>query len=276
MSDNAKRYRCNAASARNQHHQPLIPLRSETLTSYIPRMSTLGLTISGVPVLMARPARSHAHPLPVVLWCHGFRADALAHAAELERCAQAGFLAVGIDAVGHGARLDATISDRMATEGGALNVMLGQVEHTVDELPGLIEALVSGFEADAGAISLVGISMGAFLAYRAIAAGLPLRSVVALLGSPEWPTDTSAHLVPERFSAVALLSITAEHDASVPPAAVARLHAALRARSGGATHQRHEVLAGAGHLTSREEWDLAMAMTFAWLRQFGGRGDQAA
>ncbi len=78
------------------------------------------LNIAGVPVLMAAPALDGA-PFPTVLWFHGFRADALAHAGELERLASAGFLAVGIDAVGHGARRDRTISDRIVTtDGGAM------------------------------------------------------------------------------------------------------------------------------------------------------------
>ena len=65
--------------------------------------STYARTLAGVPCLIAEPAPTESSR-PVVLWCHGFRADALAHAAELELCAAAGFLAVGIDAVGHGAR----------------------------------------------------------------------------------------------------------------------------------------------------------------------------
>lgn len=229
-----------------------------------------GTTLAGVPVLLAVPALPRGPVLPTVLWCHGFRADALGHAAELERCAQAGFLAVGIDAVGHGARRDPRLVERIAEAGGALPVMLAQVEQTVGELPALLDALVLEHGADRARVSLVGISMGAFLAYRAIAAGLPWRSVVALLGSPEWPTATSAHHVPERFRKLALLSITAEHDVSVPPAAVVRLHAMLDARFGTTPSRRHDVLAGAGHLTSRLEWERAMAATMDWVTRYGG------
>jgi pimeloyl-ACP methyl ester carboxylesterase len=220
-------------------------------------------------VLLAVPAVPPARPLPTVLWCHGFRADALAHAAELECCARAGFLAVSVDAVGHGARRDATLAERIAEEGGALPVMLAQVEQTVGELPALIDMLARDHGADRSRVSLVGISMGAFLAYRAVAAGLSLRSVVALLGSPEWPTATSAHRAPERFRELALLSITAEHDVSVPPAAVARLHATLDVRFGATPSRRHDVLGGAGHLTSQREWERAMATTMTWLVQHG-------
>ncbi|WP_145979224.1 alpha/beta hydrolase family protein [Gemmatimonas phototrophica] len=232
-------------------------------------MSTRGLTVAGVPILLARPSESRGYPLPTVLWCHGFRADALAHARELERCARAGFLAIGIDAVGHGARLDAGMSARIARDGGALPLMLEQVEHTVNEVPGLLHALVSEFDASAEAMSLVGISMGAFLAYRAVGAGLPVRAVVALLGSPEWSSGTSAHLVPQCFRDVSLLSITAEHDVSVPPAAVVRLHTALDTRYGTTPSRRHDVLRGAGHLTSAVEWEQAMQATMEWLEQHG-------
>lgn len=218
---------------------------------------------------MARPPVNITTPLPTVLWFHGFRADALAHAAELEQCARAGFLAVGVDAVGHGARADAVIADRIARDGSALPLMLEQVEQTVDELPALLRALADEYHADLTAMSVVGISMGAFLVYRAIAAGIKVRSAVALLGSPEWPSPTSAHLTPERFRSVALLSVTAEHDVSVPSPAVTRFHAALIKGEGAARFHRHAVLSEAGHLLSATQWAHAMSMTHEWLAQHG-------
>lgn len=227
--------------------------------------------LAGVPTLIAEP-HPGSGPMPVVVWLHGFRADALAHAGELERCAAQGFLAVGIDAVGHGARRDPLLADRVAqAAGGALPVMLDLVEQTLAELPSLIGALGEAYTIDRQRISMVGISMGAFLAYRAVASGLPLRAVVALLGSPEWPGATSAHRSPDAFLTVALLSITAEHDMSVPPAATARLHRALRASAPSATAHpdHHYVLRGAGHLTSAEEWQRAMRVTLAWLGRMG-------
>jgi hypothetical protein len=56
-----------------------------------------------VPALVARPAAGDP-PWPAVLWFHGFTADRHASRPELEAMARAGLLAVGIDAVGHGAR----------------------------------------------------------------------------------------------------------------------------------------------------------------------------
>ena len=233
-------------------------------------MTARAIVLAGVPVLIATPDSVASPTRPAVLWMHGFRADALALAAELERCAALGFVAVGVDAVDHGARGGPQLAERLhGSANGALSVMLGIVEATVRELPALIDALVVECHVDRGRVSLVGISMGAFLAYRAMADGTPLCSVVALLGSPEWPGGTSAHHTISAFRDVALLSITAEHDVSVPAAGVQRLHARLGALSGPAPVEKHYVLRGAGHLTTAAQWAEAMTETMAWLERYG-------
>lgn len=204
-----------------------------------------------------------------MLWAHGFRADALAHAAELERVADAGFIAIGIDAVGHGARHDVQFEDRLRrSTGGALPVVLELVRQTVLELPALIDELVLHHAADRERISLVGISMGAFLGYHAIAEGVPLRAAVALLGDPIWAGDGSPHRRLDRFANVALLSITAEHDVSVPPDPAIRFHELLQQTFETPRHRHHE-LRGAGHLTSATEWAEAMDVTMGWLLRHG-------
>ncbi len=225
-------------------------------------------TIAGVPLLIAEPEAS-LHPLPVVFWCHGFRADALAHAAELERCAAQGFLAVGIDAIDHGARQSDDLAVRLeAAAGGAMSVMLDLVGRGALELPELIDALAATRPIDRTRVSLVGISMGAFLGYGAIARGVPLRSVVALLGSPEWPDVRSPHRSIDAFRDVSLLSITAEHDTHVPPGPANRFHIDLAMRYPLGRHRYHE-LRGAGHLTSGDQWREAMDETMTWLLQTG-------
>jgi uncharacterized protein len=233
-------------------------------------------TLAGVPLLIAEPER-WSGPAPLVLWHHGFQADALAHAGELERCAEAGFLAVGVDAVGHGARSDPDRAARIASApGAAMEIMLDCAELTVGELPALLRALTESYRVDGSRISMVGISMGAFLTYKAIAAGLPLRAAVALLGSPDWsPRARSPHLEPEAFRRVALLSVTAEHDVSVSPAATAALHTALMENAQPASFHPHYhfVLRGAGHLTTAEEWQRAIRVTMQWLEHWGAEAD---
>ncbi|MDZ7632202.1 MAG: alpha/beta hydrolase [Gemmatimonadaceae bacterium] len=226
-------------------------------------------TLAGVPTLIGTPP-DPAAPAPVVLWFHGYSADALAHAAELERCAAAGFLAVGIDAVGHGARRDRQLAARIAASpAGVLPVMLDLIEETVAELEAVVDALGERYPIDRQRLSAVGISMGAFLVYRAIAAGLPLRASVALLGSPEWPRPASPHHRIDAFQHVSLLSITAEFDVSVPPAPTRRFHEALRAAFPSADRHQHHALRGAGHLTNAAQWQEAMDTTLAWLQRHG-------
>lgn len=228
-------------------------------------------TLAGVPCLIAEP--SPALPWDAaVIWCHGFRADALAHAAELEMCAEAGFLAVGIDAVGHGARGDPGLPGWIASSpNGAMPVMLDLVEQTVREIPALIDALHAQYGVRRERVSMVGISMGAFLGYRSIAAGVKLRAVVALLGAPQWPGETSAHRSPAAFRNVALLSITAEHDVSVPPDAVVPFHQQLASAvpANGVRRDHHFVLRDSGHLMSADAWQRAMRVTLQWLQRMG-------
>lgn len=242
---------------------------------------TQALLLAGVPVLVAAPARiapsrvNEPHvrqSVRTVLWCHGFRADSAAHEAELARLAESGWLAVGIDAVGHGRRANGDLSDRIADE-GAKPVMLELADATVRELPELLIALDREYGADPARISIVGISMGAFLAYRAVermaALGVPLKACVALLGSPEWPGDDSPHHAVEVMRRTALLSIIAEYDERVSPEPARRLHAALTTWYGPAATHRYMELRGSGHLTNAAHWHHAMNETFEWLERWG-------
>lgn len=221
-------------------------------------------TLAGAPVVLA--AREGEPSRAAVLWYHGFGARASDNRAELARIAGAGFIVVGVDAVGHGARrlpdLDARIALPME---GARREMLALADASAHEVPALVRALVEDGIADAGRIALVGVSMGGYLAYRAVLREPALRVVVALLGSPEWPDADSPHLHPERFDDVALLAVTAGHDASVPPAAARRFHDVLRARRASEERLRYVELEGAQHLMRAEQWERLMDETVGWL-----------
>jgi pimeloyl-ACP methyl ester carboxylesterase len=111
--------------------------------------------------------------------------------------------------------------------------------------------------------------MGGFLVYRAATVLPRLRAVVALLGSPVWPGDDSPHRQPHAFHALALLSITAERDGSVPPDAARRFHHALAAAQPAPARARYLELPDAEHLMSGEQWEAAVAATLDWLRAHG-------
>ena len=153
--------------------------------------------------------------------------------------------------------------------GGALEVMLGMARETAAEVPGIVEALAADGVADARRVSMAGVSMGGFLAYMAAPLVPRLRAAVAMLGSPEWPAHDSAHLRPDAFHDVALLSITAERDVNVPPEPARRFHDALARSHPRPERARHVELPDAEHLMREEQWRAMTDSMIEWLRRHG-------
>lgn len=215
--------------------------------------------VGHVPALVALPA---AVPAPAVVWLHGLGADALANAAELERLARAGFVAVGIDAAGHGRRRAVDLDDLLdAPPAVTLLGMRALADETVSDLPDVLETIAAWPEVRGG-VALAGVSMGGIIVYRALVRGVRVRAAVALLGDPTWPREREDDVAGE-IARTPLLSVTAERDENVPPAAARRLHERL------ATHpraiHRYVELAGAPHLMGPEDWNRAMDAMVDWL-----------
>lgn len=217
--------------------------------------------VGDAPLLLATPAGG-SPPRPTVLWFHGPSVDKETHRKEMEKIVGAGFLAVGVDAAGHGERrlpdLDARID---VSREETIRCMVGLVEETAREVPGLVRALVEEGLADADRVALVGISMGGYVVYRALLEEPPVRAAVAILGSPEWPRPDSPHHRLDAFRRVALLSITAENDDNVPPGPARELHRRL----GESERARYVELPGAVHLMGEEDWERTMEEMLRWL-----------
>lgn len=208
-------------------------------------------TVGAVPLLLAIPDDVDP-PLPLVLWFHGFGVDKETHRKELDQLARAGFLAVGVDAAGHGARRLPDLDERQAApHAQALRTMIELASRTADEVPGVVRALVDEGLADGERVGVVGVSMGGYVVYRAVLAEPAIRAAVSILGSPEWPEGDSPHRHLDGFRRTALLSVTAERDENVPPAAARELHRRLAEAEPGAIH-RYAELSGAVHLMGEE------------------------
>lgn len=149
---------------------------------------------------------------------------------ELESLAGQGFLAVGVDNVGHGERRYPDFDRRLSQDNPDYNEnFLRAVLETARETPRLLDALLEKGLAREDRIGALGISMGAFIAYTAVTLEPRLRVVVALVGSPEWPLDlpASPHRQLKRFDRVRLLSQTAGQDAVVPSRYARAFHGRL-------------------------------------------------
>lgn len=220
-------------------------------------------TLAGVPLLLATPDGATG-PLPAVLWFHGFGVDKEVHRKELRQLAEAGFLAVGVDAAGHGARRLPNLDARQAApHDEALRTMIELASRTADEVPAVVRALADEGLADGDRIGVVGVSMGGYVVYRTVLVEPAVRAAVAILGSPEWPEGDSPHHHLDGFRRAALLSITAERDENVPPAAARALHRRLADPDSGL--HRYVELSGAVHLMSEAHWNQAMDETVRWL-----------
>ncbi len=171
-----------------------------------------------------------------VLLYHGFggakeRMDAYATA-----LAEAGFLAVSLDAVGHGERrysdFDVIFNDERwdtrfeETETDFLQL----IDETAAEVPAIVDDLVARGWARGDQVGIGGRSLGGNIAYAAVLADARIRVAACIVGSPEWtlPRAHSPHNHLDRFFPVALLSQAAQFDEYVPAGPIRDFHARLR------------------------------------------------
>lgn len=195
-----------------------------------------------------------AAPRATLLWYHGLGVSKETHIPELERFARAGIRAVGVDAAGHGERRLPNFEERFAPPREVIEPLLFQlVNESVAEIPSILDAL------DVEQAALCGVSFGGYITYRGAAREPRVTSAVALLGSPD--ANDAGAMFP-----TALLSLTAENDVNVPPAAAREFHHALESRYAGAPDRlSYHEYPGAVHAMKEEEWDDAMERLIEWV-----------
>lgn len=222
-----------------------------------------------VPVLVAHagsPERAAARG--TVLLYHPLGADKDQHAEDLELLAALGFLSVGVDAIAHGERrVPGAYARFRADPFGALREV---VTATAAEVPALVDGLVARRWAAPGRLAIVGISLGAFIAYGVARDERRIGCAVCVAGSPEWGPDAeSPHLSPDRFFPTALLSLHGADDPLVPPEPARRFHAALAPFYAAAPERlRHVELPGEGHHMTLAGWGRVRGEANAWLERF--------
>ena len=199
-------------------------------------VASVTTVIAGVPALMRyRGSPEQAMEHGTVLFYHGFGGTKERTDSYLTALAEAGLLAVGLDAVGHGERRypdfgvifnderwDAQFEE---TETDFLKL----IDDTAAEVPAIIDDLLARGWARQDRVGVGGRSLGGNVAYAAVLADRRLRAAASVVGSPEWtlPRAHSPHHHPGRFFPAALLSQAAELDEFVPAGPIRDFHARL-------------------------------------------------
>lgn len=229
--------------------------------------------LAGVPALATSVGvAEQAAERGTVLILHGLTASKEAQHLDARSLAERGYLAVALDAVGHGERryvdFDARFSEADPDRGE--RSFFEVVQQSAVELPIVLEAMAARGWARPGRVGAVGISMGGFILFGAVAARCRLDAVATIVASPVWRRgDRSPHQQLGRFFPTPLLMVTGADDPVVPPSPARELHAQLVPRYEAAPERlRYLECAGEGHMFSKPAWDQAWGDVCGWFDRF--------
>ena len=240
-------------------------------------MPALTLEVPGpfteVPLLAVHPARA-ARVRGTVLHFHGLHEKKERYREALDAMAAHGYLAVGVDSIGHGERR-ARDYDEQVSRG--FTPVLRWVDETAREIPAVLGALDDLIGSERlGRVAVSGVSMGGDVADAAGAREPRVAAVVAILGTPDWTLDgrlpeagrswASPHRAAAAFAGKPLLAINCERDDSVPPVHARRFVEAL-----GAGHHEYVEYPKWGHLLSEDHWVDVWRRTLGWLEKHVAR-----
>ena len=210
-------------------------------------------SFSGIPLLaVSRDGR----PRPTVLFYHGLHTDKETHRRELESLAGRGFLALGVDAAGHGGRRMPDLSG-FVNRGPLLDQVAKLMRPTLEEIPLLIDFLeAEGY----GPFGMCGISFGGLMAYAAPQREKRLRAIAAILGDPSWcqPYEHVAH-----YQGVDLLAWNGGADQHVAAEPARHWMAHLAASF---AHGRYEFreYPESDHFMRPQDWEDGWNRTLTW------------
>jgi uncharacterized protein len=148
--------------------------------------------LGGHEILHAIPAGKGDHPLPVVVFYHGFTSSKLVYSYFAVALARAGFRVVMPDAPDHGARFS---GDEQARLG-----QFWQILHaSLDEFSGLRDALYQAGWVEGERLAVAGASMGGMTALGIMTQYPEVKSVACLMGSGYFTTLSQTLFPPQDF-----------------------------------------------------------------------------
>jgi uncharacterized protein len=234
--------------------------------------------LAGAPALLrylGSPEAAAGHG--TVLFYHGFGGTKERPEAYLTALAAAGFLAVSVDAVGHGERrfpdFEVIFDDERwdAQFEEVETHFLKVLDDTAAEVPAIIDDLVARGLAPTGRVGVAGRSLGGNIAFASVLADARVRAAVSVVGSPEWtlPRPHSPHHHPDRFFPAAVLSLAAEFDEHCPPGPIKAFYAVLEPRYAAEPARiRYVEYPGVGHFLTPELDEATRREMVAWFQRW--------
>ncbi|MDF1665825.1 MAG: alpha/beta hydrolase [Planctomycetota bacterium] len=173
--------------------------------------------LAGIPIRVVTKTTAYRG---TVLFYHGFMSAIEHQTKELRSLAERGYMAIGVDSVGHGQRLfpdfEARFSNSNLSHDDNYQSLL---KDSVNEIPQLVDALIHEGLAKDASLGIAGISMGGYISFGASLKEPRLKVIAPILGSPNWSDEDpeSPHMQGDRFYPRALLVQNAGEDVNVPP-----------------------------------------------------------
>ena len=164
----------------------------------------------------------------IILVYHGLGADKFIQQKELAWLAEAGYLAIGLDAPHHGERRD-DLLDQLSLKSNRKKheMIVDLVIEATKEVPFIFDAISRRSSLPIG---LTGISLGGYITFNSVVLESRLGVAVPILASPDWMPSgkpATARVIqlnnqapvqfPDKFYDKALLVINAGKDKFVPP-----------------------------------------------------------
>lgn len=234
------------------------------------------LRIDGIPlVLIYRDSPESAGQRGTILFYHGLSSRKEDNIKELESFAHRGFLAVGVDNVGHGERRYPDFADRMKGD-RVERELLDMTRKTAEEVPGLIDELVRRGYAAEDRLGICGISMGGYIVYTALTIESRFRAAAPVLGSPLWKgieddemLNLSPHKHPEKFNGIFLLSQNAGKDVSVPAHYARDFHKTLNLYYPNEQNRfKYVEFPESGHFMREQDWNILWHNVLEWFEKY--------
>ena len=205
-----------------------------------------------------------------IILYHGLGGSKDKQTKELEELACAGFLAVGVDNVGHGERVFKDFDERFSEDNPErVSNILKAVWDTASEIKNLIYGLVSSKVLINDKLGIAGISMGGFIAYAVPILDSRIKTAVSILGSPIWGNYIeSPHNNIDKYTEISLLSLNAGKDEIVPAKEAKEFHLDLKKHySDYDSRFKYIEYPDSGHNMEENDWNLCWHECMNWFKK---------